>query len=105
MVMRRSSQVVRNRLRGLSISRTRFRRVPCQLRTPRTDYRSDLGMAARLSEIEPNVVHFITCMAKAHPGCPHIKAEDTAKLVEEKTGIKVILGTNDHHEEALKSPR
>jgi predicted metal-binding protein len=36
-------------------------------------------------------------MAKAQPECPYIKAEDMAKLVEEKTGVKVILGTHDHH--------
>jgi len=56
-----------------------------------------LGMAAKLSEMKPDAIHFSTCMAKALPGCPYIKAEDMAKLVEEKTGIKVVLGTHDYH--------
>lgn len=56
-----------------------------------------LGMAAKLSEMKPDVIHFSTCMAKAQPGCPYTKPEDMAKLVEEKTGIKVILGTHDYH--------
>jgi predicted metal-binding protein len=56
-----------------------------------------LGMAAKLSEMKPDVIHFSTCMAKAQPPCPYMKAEDMAKLVEEKTGIRVILGTHDYH--------
>ncbi len=56
-----------------------------------------LGMAAKLSEIKPDVIHFSTCMAKAQPPCPCIKAKEMAKLVEEKTRIKVVLGTHDYH--------
>jgi predicted metal-binding protein len=54
-------------------------------------------MAAELSEIKPDVIHFSACMAKAQPPCPYIKAEDMAKLVEAKTGIRVVLGTHDYH--------
>jgi predicted metal-binding protein len=56
-----------------------------------------LGIAAKLSQIKPDVIHFSACMAKAQPGCAYIKVEDMAKLVEEKTGVKVILGTHDYH--------
>lgn len=56
-----------------------------------------LGMAAKLLEIKQDEIHFSTCMAKAQPPCRYIKAEDMAKLVEEKTSIKVVLGTHDYH--------
>jgi predicted metal-binding protein len=54
-------------------------------------------MAAKLSEIKPDVIHFSTCLAAAKPDCPYASPEDLAKLVEEKTGIKVVLGTHDYH--------
>jgi len=56
-----------------------------------------LGMAAKLSEIKPDVIHFSTCLASAKPDCPYTKPEDLAKLVENKTGIKLVLGTHDYH--------
>ncbi|MDA8170181.1 MAG: CGGC domain-containing protein [Nitrospiraceae bacterium] len=56
-----------------------------------------LGMAAKLSEIKPDVIHFSSCLANSKPGCPYISAEELAKLVEGKTGIKVVLGTHDYH--------
>ena len=31
------------------------------------------------------------------PGCPYPSPEDLAKMIEEKTGIKVVLGTHDYH--------
>lgn len=57
----------------------------------------NLGMAMRLSEIKPDVIHFSSCLAEAKPGCPYTKAEDLAKILEERTGIKVVLGTHDYH--------
>jgi predicted metal-binding protein len=54
-------------------------------------------MAAKLSELKPDVVHFSACMASAKPGCPYFKPEELAKMIEDKTGIKVILGTHDYH--------
>lgn len=56
-----------------------------------------LGMAAKLSEMKPDVIHFSSCMANAKPPCPYFKPEDLASMVEDKTGIKVILGTHDYH--------
>ena len=56
-----------------------------------------LGMAAKLSQIKPDAIYFSTCMAKAQPGCPYVKVEEMAKLVEEKTSVKVVLGTHDYH--------
>jgi len=56
-----------------------------------------LGMAMKLSEIKPDAVHFSTCLANAKPGCPYGGAEEFAKFIEGKTGIKVISGTHDYH--------
>jgi predicted metal-binding protein len=57
----------------------------------------NLGMAAKLSEIKPDLIHFSSCLANAKPECPYTKPEDLARMVEEKTGIKVVLGTHDYH--------
>ncbi len=56
-----------------------------------------LGMAAKLSEMKPDVIHLSSCMASAKPDCPYTKPEDMAKLIEAKTGLKVVLGTHDYH--------
>lgn len=56
-----------------------------------------LGMAAKLSEMKPDVIHFSTCLSSAKPDCPYIKPEELAQLVENKTGVKVVLGTHDYH--------
>jgi predicted metal-binding protein len=57
----------------------------------------NLGMAAKLSETKPDAIYFSTCLANAMPACPYNKPEELAKLVEDKTGIKVVLGTHDYH--------
>jgi predicted metal-binding protein len=54
-------------------------------------------MAAKLSEMKPDVIHFSTCLSSAKPDCPYTKPEDLAQLVENKTGIKVVMGTRDYH--------
>ncbi|MFP5213429.1 MAG: CGGC domain-containing protein [Acidobacteriota bacterium] len=56
-----------------------------------------VGMAMKLSQIKPDVVHISSCMANAKPGCPYASAEEMAKLITDKTGIPVILGTHDYH--------
>jgi predicted metal-binding protein len=57
----------------------------------------NLGMAMKLSQIKPEVIHFSSCLAKANPKCPYTGAEELAKIVENATGIKVVLGTHDYH--------
>ncbi|MEN6485016.1 MAG: CGGC domain-containing protein [Syntrophobacteraceae bacterium] len=57
----------------------------------------NLGMAMKLSEMKPDVVHLSSCMANARPGCPYASAEEAAKIIEGKTGIPVKLGTHDYH--------
>lgn len=55
------------------------------------------GMAIKLSEIKPDVIYLSTCLANAKPDCPYSSAEEKAKMIEGKTGIKVVLGTHDYH--------
>ncbi|MGD9818886.1 MAG: CGGC domain-containing protein [Desulfomonilaceae bacterium] len=57
----------------------------------------NLGMAAKLSEMKPELIYFSSCMANAKPPCPYFKPEELANMVEEKIGVKVILGTHDYH--------
>lgn len=55
------------------------------------------GMAMKLSEIKPDVIHLSSCMANAKPACPYGTAEEFAKILEGKTGVKVVCGTHDYH--------
>jgi predicted metal-binding protein len=57
----------------------------------------NLGMAAKLSQLKPDVIHFSTCLTKGMPSCPYFEPEELAKIVEKKTGIKVVVGTHDYH--------
>jgi len=57
----------------------------------------NLGMAMKLSEIKPDVIHLSTCLVNAKPGCPYGNAEEFAKILGDKTNIKVLLGTHDYH--------
>ncbi len=56
-----------------------------------------LGMAMTLSKIKPDRIYLSSCLANAVPGCPYTSAKDLAKIIKEKTGIEVILGTHNYH--------
>jgi predicted metal-binding protein len=56
-----------------------------------------LGMFMKLSETKPDVIHLSSCLVEAKPGCPYVNAEELAKIIENKTNIKVVLGTHDYH--------
>ena len=58
---------------------------------------ANTGMAMKLSEIKPDVIYLSTCLANAKPDCPYSSTEDKVKMIEGKTGIKVVLGTHDYH--------
>lgn len=58
---------------------------------------ANVGMAIKLSEIKPDEIYLSSCMVNAKPDCPYSDAEEKAKILENKTGIKVILGTHDYH--------
>jgi predicted metal-binding protein len=55
------------------------------------------GMAIKLAEIKPDVIHLSSCMANAKPGCPYSTPEEMAGILQEKTGIQVVLGTHNYH--------
>lgn len=54
------------------------------------------GMAIKLSEVKPDAIYISSCMANAKPACPYASAEEMAKILQEKTGVPVILGTHDY---------
>jgi predicted metal-binding protein len=58
---------------------------------------ANLGMAARLSELELDAVHLSSCLTNSRPGCPYFKPEELASLIEEKTSLEVTLGSHDYH--------
>lgn len=58
---------------------------------------SSIGMAMKLSEIKPDKIYLSSCLANAVPGCPYTGAKDLANIIEEKTGIDVVVGTHDYH--------
>jgi len=56
-----------------------------------------VGMAMKLSEINPTKIHLSSCLVNAKPGCPYASAEEMAAIIEGKIGIPVVLGTHDYH--------
>ena len=58
---------------------------------------SNMSMAMKLSEMKPDAIYLSSCLANAKPGCPYSDADEMAKMLEEKTGIKVVKGTHDYH--------
>jgi len=57
----------------------------------------NLGMAMKLAEWKPDVIHLSSCMASAKPACPYASPEQMAEIIESKTKVKVVLGTHDYH--------
>jgi predicted metal-binding protein len=56
----------------------------------------NLGMAIKLSEVKPDVIHLAKCLVEAKPGCPYMEPEELAKILEDKTGVPVVQGTHDY---------
>lgn len=69
--------------------------VKCQC--PGRPIAANVGMAIKLSGIKPDAIYLSSCFANAKPGCPYTSAEEMAGILQEKTGIKVIMGTHDYH--------
>jgi len=57
----------------------------------------NMGMAMKLSKIKPDEIYLSSCMTNAKPACPYADAEEMAAILENKTGIKVVMGTHDYH--------
>jgi predicted metal-binding protein len=57
----------------------------------------NMGMTMKLSEIKPDEIYLSSCLVNAKPGCPYTTPEEIANVLENKTGIKVVMGTHDYH--------
>jgi len=57
----------------------------------------NVGMAMKLSQMKPDVIYLSSCLVNARPGCPYGDAEQFAKMLNNKTGIDVVLKTHDYH--------
>ena len=69
--------------------------VKCQC--PGRSIVSNVGMAIKLAEIKPDKIYLSSCMANAKPGCPYNDPQEVAKMIENKFGTSVVLGTHDYH--------
>jgi len=57
----------------------------------------NLGMAMKLTEIKPDKIYLSSCLVNAKPGCPYTDAAEITKILEDKTGVTVTLGTHDYN--------
>ncbi|MDA8334289.1 MAG: CGGC domain-containing protein [Peptococcaceae bacterium] len=56
----------------------------------------NIGMAAKVSEVQPDAIYLSKCLAGSKPGCPYVSAADLAELIESGTGIPVVVGTHKY---------
>jgi len=47
--------------------------------------------------MKPDKIYLSSCLANAKPGCPYATTEELATILENKTGIPVVMGTHDYH--------
>ncbi len=57
----------------------------------------NVGMAFKLAEQRPDVIHLSSCLVNAKPECPYSSPEQMATILENKTGIPVVLRTHEYH--------
>jgi predicted metal-binding protein len=57
----------------------------------------NVGMAIKLSEIEPDAIHLSSCLVNAKPACPYMTADELADILEAKIGVPVTRGTHEYH--------
>ncbi len=69
-----------------------FVRCECSGRTvgPNTAF------ALKLADIKPDAIYMSTCMAVAKPDCPYHTPLEFAQMIEDKTGVEVVLGTHEY---------
>lgn len=58
---------------------------------------ANTGLAIKMLEMKPDKIYLSSCFANAKPDCPYNEAQEMAKILENKTGIPVLLGTHDYH--------
>ncbi|MFP3870398.1 MAG: CGGC domain-containing protein [Syntrophobacteria bacterium] len=69
--------------------------VKCQC--PGRSTAANVGMTIKMSEMRPDVIHLSSCMVNARPDCPYSNAEEFARIIQDKVGIPVVLGTHEYH--------
>ena len=55
-----------------------------------------LVQSEELSGIRPDAIHISTCLTQVKPKCPYRSTEELARLIENKTGIPVVLGSHPY---------
>jgi predicted metal-binding protein len=58
---------------------------------------ANMGLAIKMLEMKPDKIYLSSCFANAKPDCPYNEAQEIANMLENKTGIPVLLGTHDYH--------
>lgn len=56
----------------------------------------NMGVAVKMSQIQPDKIYISSCMANAQPGCPYASADEMADILQGKTGIDVVKGTHNY---------
>jgi predicted metal-binding protein len=41
-------------------------------------------------------IYLSSCLVNAKPGCPYASPEELARILEEKTGVPMVLGTHTY---------
>ncbi len=54
------------------------------------------NVATTKTRTDFDVIHLTNCMVKAVPGCKNHDFDQLPKMLEEKTGAKVVVGTHDY---------
>jgi predicted metal-binding protein len=57
----------------------------------------NLGLALKMADAKVEAVHLSSCLANAKPVCPYFSADELARILQEKTGLPVMLGTHEYH--------
>lgn len=58
---------------------------------------ANMSLAIKMLEMKPDKIYISSCFANAKPDCPYNEAQEMANILENKTGIPVLLGTHDYH--------
>jgi len=48
----------------------------------------NIGMAIKLSGLRPDEIRLSSCLVNAKPQCPYSKADEMAKIIETKQGLR-----------------
>ena len=58
---------------------------------------TNVGMATKLSQLQPDAIYLSSCLVNAKPTCPYSSPEELAKIIQNKSGVEVKLKTHDYH--------